>query len=98
MAGKSLKRDAIIDTVKSEHRINAIRRRRGKTQHPITVTSCGCPDPRCGAFHIVRTERTIPTAEEAAALLAGSKKIRKAPTSRKKRKRANRAEEQGRGT
>jgi hypothetical protein len=93
MAGKFLKRDAIIDTVKSEHRINAIRRRKGKSQHPITVTSCGCPDPRCGAFHIIRTERTIPNAEEADALLAARKKKRKAPSSRKKQKRANPIEE-----
>jgi hypothetical protein len=90
MAGKFLRRDAIIDSVKSEHRTNAIRKRKGQSRRPITAASCGCPDPSCGAFHIIRKERTIPTAEEADALLAGGKKIRKAPTSRKKRKRANR--------
>lgn len=78
MAGKFLKRNAIIDSVKSEHRTNAIRRRQGLTRHPIIVYSCGCPDPNCGAFHLIRTERTIPTADEADAALAKDKKIRKA--------------------
>jgi hypothetical protein len=95
MAGKFLKRDAIIDSVKSEHRTNAIRRRQGLTRHPITAHSCGCPDPGCGAFHLIRTERTIPTADEAEATLAADKKTRKAAkrvrktiAARKKRKRA----------
>jgi hypothetical protein len=88
MAGKFLKRGAIVDTVKSEHRSNAIRRRSGLTQHPVRVTSCGCPDPNCGAFHVIETERTIPTAEEAAALLAEDKKACKAGSRRQKRGRA----------
>jgi hypothetical protein len=93
MAGKFLKRDAIIDTVKSEHRTHAIRKRRGLTQHPISAHSCGCPDPNCGAFHVIRTERTIPTAEEADAALTADKRarkasarVRKANAPRKKRK------------
>jgi hypothetical protein len=87
MSGKFLRREAIIDTVKSEQRTNAIRKRHGKTRHPVTVTSCGCPDPNCGAFHIIRTERAIPTAAEAVALLAAHKKTRKATISKKKAKR-----------
>jgi hypothetical protein len=78
MAGKFLKRDAIIDTVKSEHRTNALRKRQGLTRHPISAHSCGCPDPNCGAFHLIRTDRVIPTAEEADAALAADKKARKA--------------------
>jgi hypothetical protein len=85
MAGNFLKRDAVIDTVKSEHRINAIRNRDGLSQHPVRVTSCGCPDPSCGAFHVIETERTIPTAEEADAHLADDKKARKARSSRQNR-------------
>ena len=38
MAGKFLKRDAIIDTVKSEHRANAARKRQDLTKHPIRIT------------------------------------------------------------
>lgn len=93
MAGKFLKRDAIVDTVKSEQRTNALRKRRGLTRHPISAHSCGCPDPGCGAFHLICTEQTIPTAVEADAALAADKKARKAAarvqkgnSARKKRK------------
>lgn len=95
MAGKFLKRDAIIDSVKSEHRTNAIRKRGGLEQHPISAHSCGCPDPACGAFHVIRTERLIPTAEEADAALAADNAARKPPKqpqraggTRKKRRQA----------
>jgi hypothetical protein len=70
MAGKYLSRDAIIDTVKGEQRMNAIRRRKGLMKHPVRTVSCGCPDPACGAFHVVVPERTIPSPEECSALLA----------------------------
>ena len=95
MAGKFLRRGAIIDTIKSEQRTNAVQKRQGLTRHPVTVTSCGCPDPDCGCWHTIRTERMIPTAEEAEAALAADKKARKAAehsrkakTAPKKRKRA----------
>ena len=78
MAGKFLRRGAIVDTIKSENRTNAIQRREGLTQHPVTVTSCGCPDPNCGCWHTIRTERTIPTPEEAIEHLADDKKARNA--------------------
>jgi hypothetical protein len=77
MAGKFLRRGAIIDTVKDEHRTNAIRKRKGLTRHPITATSCGCPDPNCGAFHLIRLERTIPTIEECKKALKNDNKTRK---------------------
>src|SRR5215475_2538767 len=79
MAGKFLKRDAIIDSVKSEHRTNAIRKRNGLTRHPIRGYSCGCPDPNCGAFYLIRTEQTIPTPKECKALLATDNRVRKPP-------------------
>ena len=85
MAGKFLRRDAIVDTVKSEHRTNAIQKREGLTQHPVTVTSCGCPDPICGCFHTIRTERIIPTPEEADKQLAKDKRDRKIARPRRKR-------------
>ncbi len=45
MAGKYLRRGAIVDTIKSEHRTNAIQKREGLTKHPVTVTSCGSRGP-----------------------------------------------------
>ena len=77
MAGKFLTRGAIIDSVKSEHRTNAIRKRKGLTRYPIRAYSCGCPDPNCGAFHLIRTETRIPTAAECKELLATDNRIRK---------------------
>ena len=77
MAGKFLRRGAIIDTIKSEQRTNAIQKRKGLSQHPVTVTSCGCPDPNCGAWHTIRTERTIPTTEECRTLLNEDSHTRK---------------------
>ena len=82
MAGKFLRRGAIIDTIKSEHRTNAIQKREGLTQHPVTVTSCGCPDPNCGCWHTIRTERTIPTPDEAVERLSKDKKARKGAKAR----------------
>lgn len=78
MAGKFLRRGAIIDTIKSEQRTNAIQKREGLTGHPVTVTSCGCPDPNCGCWHTIRTERKLPTSAECDQLLAEDKKRRKA--------------------
>jgi hypothetical protein len=88
MAGKFLKRNAIVNTVKGEHCANAVRKRKGLTRHPILAASCGCPDPNCGAFHIILKGRTIPTSEEADALLAKANKVRKAARPKKKPKKA----------
>ena len=84
MAGKYLRRGAIVDTIKSEHRTNAIQKREGLTQHPVTVTSCGCPDPNCGCWHTIQTERTIPTPEQAVERLVKDKKLRKPAKGRRK--------------
>jgi len=93
MAGKFLRKNAITDTIKSEQRTNAERRRLGQTGHPITATPCGCPDPNCGAFHSIRTDRIIPTAEQADADLVVNQAERKSDKKRQKaavRKRRNR--------
>ncbi len=69
MAGKFLKRAAIIDTIKSEQYANARRKRMGLTRHPVMGFACGCSDDSCGAFHMVMTDRTIPTTKECADLI-----------------------------
>jgi len=77
MTGKFLKRGAIIDTIKSGERLNAVQKRAGKTRHHVDVVSCGCPDDNCGAFHILRTERPLPTAQEAMNTLLSHRRQRK---------------------
>ncbi|MGV3722292.1 MAG: hypothetical protein ACO1SX_15405 [Actinomycetota bacterium] len=77
MAGKFLERDAIIDTIKSEERTNALRKRSGLTRHPIRAAACGCSDANCGAFHWIDKERTIPTAEKCTATLSEDNEKRK---------------------
>lgn len=78
MAGKFMRRAAIIDSVKSEQATNARRRRDGLTRHPVRGYACGCPDPGCGAFYVIDTGRTIPTAAECRALLAAHNRIKTA--------------------
>ena len=77
MSGKYLRRGAIIDTVKSEERTNAMQKRNG-TRHPVRVTSCGCPDPNCGAWHTILEDGTLPTTEEAEGTLK-ARKVKKVP-------------------
>ena len=64
MSGKFLGKDAIVDLKKSEERINAIRKRDGKENHPTRAVVCGCPDPACGGWHVIDEDRTIPSEEE----------------------------------
>ena len=85
MAGKFLTRDAIIDLKKSEERTNAMQRRAGLTMHPIQATVCGCPDPKCGGWHEIRTERIIPTEQECKEIIEADNRARK---SNKKGRRA----------
>ncbi len=77
MTGKFLKRGAIFDTIKSEERMNAVQKRAGKTRHHVDVVSCGCPDENCGAFHILRSERPLPSIEEAEQTLLVTRQQRK---------------------
>ena len=65
MAGRFLKRGAIIDTRKSEERMNAQQKRAATIGYHVDVVPCGCPDENCGAFHILRSERPLPSYEEA---------------------------------
>ena len=78
MAGKFLERGEIVDLVKSEQATNARRKRQGLTRHPLRAVVCGCPDPTCGGWHVIETERTILTAVEADAALAADKRVRRA--------------------
>lgn len=77
MAGKFLTRNAIIDLKKSEERTAAIQKRAGLTMHPIQATVCGYPDPKCGGWHEIRTERTIPTEQECKEIIKADNQARK---------------------
>jgi hypothetical protein len=83
MAGQFLKRGAIIDTIKSEERTNAIQKREGLTNHPVRFTVCGCPDPNCGGWHTIVTERNLPTDEECVTILKNNKKMRNSVKAKK---------------
>lgn len=69
MSGKFLKRNAIIDTLKSVEKVNSIQAREGKERYHVDTIPCGCPDDNCGAYHIVRTDRPLPSPTEANATL-----------------------------
>jgi hypothetical protein len=78
MAGKFMRRAAIVDLVKSEHRVNAMRKRSGLTRHPICGYVCGCPDEICGGWHQIEIARTIPTPGECKEALATNNQAKKA--------------------
>ncbi len=65
MSGKFLKRNAIIDTIKSEERMNSLQKRSDGPRYHVDTVSCGCPDENCGAFHAIRADRPLPTARQA---------------------------------
>lgn len=69
-------RDAVISTIKSAERTNAMQKRNG-TNHPVHAVVCGCSDPHCGAFHRAVVERTLPTPEEADATLKTAKSAKR---------------------
>ncbi len=69
MSGKFMNRNAIVDTIKSEERTNSIQKREGLTKHPVRATVCQCPNPNCGAWHDILTERNIPTDDECEKIL-----------------------------
>ena len=77
MVGKFLKRGAIVDTIKSGERMIAVQKRSGKTMYHVDVVSCGCPDENCGAFHVLREDRPLPTAQEALDTLLSRQRQRK---------------------
>lgn len=76
MPGKFLRRSAIVDTIKSEERANAIQKREGTRNH-VRVTACQCRDPHCGAWHTIVPERVLPTSAEADVLLKEHNKVKR---------------------
>lgn len=77
MAGKFLRRDAIIDVVKSAERTHAIQKRDGLSGHPVRFTTCGCPDPSCGGWHTIDLRHTVPTAERCDDIIRADNRRRK---------------------
>jgi hypothetical protein len=77
MAGKFLKRNAIIDTLKSAEKVNSIQARQGKERYHVDTVPCGCSDDNCGAFHIVRTDRPLPSATEADSTLLAQRRAKR---------------------
>jgi hypothetical protein len=66
-----------VDVIKSQERTNAIQKREGLTGHPVRFTVCGCPDPNCGGWHTIKTELSIPSAEECATIIKSDNATRK---------------------
>jgi hypothetical protein len=77
MVGKFLKRGALVDVKKSAERTNAKVKREGLAQHPVRFTTCGCPDPNCGGWHTIITDRTIPSAEDCIEIIKNDNQARK---------------------
>jgi len=77
MSRPFLGRSAIADVIKSKERTNAIQRREGLTDHPVRFIVCGCPDPTCGGWHTIETDRKIPSSEECAAIIQTDNSARK---------------------
>jgi hypothetical protein len=77
MVGKFLKRNAIIDTLKSAEKVNSMQARRGKERYHVDTVPCGCPDDNCGAFHVERTDRPLPSATEADATLLARRRAKR---------------------
>lgn len=80
MSSPFLGRTAIVDIIKSRERTNAIQKREGLLDHPVRFTVCGCPDPKCGGWHTIETDRKAPTAEECQRLIKADKVKRKRPS------------------
>jgi hypothetical protein len=79
MAGKFLKRDEIIDVIKSQERISALQKRAGLSGRAVRFTTCGCPDPACGGWHTILQDLILPTDAECAAILKADNGARKRP-------------------
>ncbi len=78
MAGKFMRRDAVIMTQKGMEAVNS-RQRRDGTQLAVSTVPCGCPDPGCGAFHRIEPERPLPTPQQAIETLKARKKAARKP-------------------
>lgn len=77
MSNPFLGRAAIVDIIKSCERTNAIQKREGLTEHPVRFTVCGCPDPNCGGWHTIETDRQVPTSDECVQILKADNAARK---------------------
>lgn len=73
MAGKFMNRNAIINTIKSQERVNAQQKRDGTNFH-VEAVVCQCSDPDCGAFHRIDTERPLPSRAESEKAIKQHKK------------------------
>lgn len=73
MAGKFLTRNAIVNTIKSQERVNSQQKRNGTNNHDRAF-ACQCPDPDCGAFHTVDDERPLPTRQQCDEILKNHKR------------------------
>jgi hypothetical protein len=77
MSHPFLGRSAIVDIIKSKERTNARQKREGLTEHPVRFTVCGCPDPTCGGWHTIETNRKAPSQEECIEILKADNSARK---------------------
>lgn len=73
MKDQYLGREEIIDEIKSEHRINSLRKRLKIKSHPIRFTVCGCNDPGCAGWHRIDLTVTEPNESEIKAILKNGK-------------------------
>lgn len=80
-----LGRSAIVDIIKSKERTNAIQKREGLTDRPVRFTVCGCPDPNCGGWHTIETDRTVPSTDECTAIIKADNSARKSKKQHKGR-------------
>jgi hypothetical protein len=86
---KYLGREAIVDAIKSEHRVNSLRKRLKLKSHPIRFTVCGCTDPGCAGWHRIDLTVKEPSESEVKAIIKTGKskyKGEKHPTRRRRRK------------
>lgn len=72
-----LGRAEIIDAIKSEHRINSLRKRLKLMAHPVRFTVCGCNDPGCAGWHRIDLTVKEPSESEVRAILKEGKRKRK---------------------
>lgn len=77
MSRPFLGRAALTDIIKSKERTNSIQKREGLTNHPVTFTVCGCPDPNCGGWHTIRTDRLVPSEAECDAIIKADNSTRR---------------------
>lgn len=73
MAGKFMNRNAVINTIKSQERMNAQQTREGSNNH-VHATICQCSFPDCGAFHTADENRPLPTIDKCDKIIQSHKK------------------------